>query len=165
MVGRHPRIPKATPLHESTYMTASVPGRPASRTARTSISWVSWPLLVLGVFGFAAAWVTLGIYNGSQNSWMAVLGALDIAWMLRLGGWPRGPARVAAALFATIAIVVLANWGIIAAQLGAMLGLMPWASALKLGFHHAWTLAQLANGAGDVAWLLLALLVAAVTAR
>ncbi|MGQ4660071.1 hypothetical protein [Lysobacter sp. F6437] len=126
---------------------------------------MSWPLLVLGTLGFAAAWITLGFYNASQNSWMAVIGALDIAWMLRLGHWPRGPARVAVALVATAAIVVLANWGIIAAQLGAMLGLTPWASALKLGFNHAWTLAQLANGAWDLAWLLLALLVAAVTAR
>lgn len=146
-------------------MTASVPGRQASRTSRGTIPWISWPLLVLGTCGFAAAWVTLGFFNGSQNSWMAVIAALDVAWMLRLGRWPRGPARIAVALLATVAIVVLANWGIIAAQLGAMLGLTPWASALKLGFHHAWTLAQLANGAGDMAWLLLALLVAAVTAR
>ena len=146
-------------------MTASVPGRPASRTSRASIPWISWLLLVLGTCGFAAAWITLGFFNASQNSWMAVIGALDIAWMLRLGRWPRAPSRVAVALVATVAIVVLANWGIIAAQLGVMLGLTPWASALKLGFHHAWTLAQLANDAGDLAWLLLALLVAAVAAR
>ena len=146
-------------------MTAPAPGRAARRTSWASIPWMSWLLLVVGTCGFAAAWITLGFFNAAQNSWMAVIGALDVAWMLHLGGWRRGPARVAVALIATAAIVVLANWGIIAAQLGIMLGLTPWASALKLGFDHAWTLAQLANGPWDVAWLLLALLVAAVTAR
>lgn len=126
---------------------------------------MSWLLLVLGTLGFAAAWITLGFFNNAQNSWMAVVGALDVAWMLRLGGWPRGRGRVAAALVATFAIVVIANWGIIATQLGRMLGLTPWESAVRLGFNHAWTLMQLANGAWDIAWLALALLVAALASR
>jgi len=146
---------------------------PASRSRWTSTPTaervthplLSWLLLLMGACGFAAAWITLGFFNGAQNSWMAVIGALDVAWMLRLGGWPRGPGRVAVAVVATVAIVALANWGIIAAQVGLMLGLAPWDSALKLGFDHAWTLAQLANGAWDIAWLLLAVVVAAVASR
>ncbi|MCA1715138.1 MAG: hypothetical protein LC715_08550, partial [Gammaproteobacteria bacterium] len=59
----------------------------------------------------------------------------------------------------------LANWGIVAAQLGKVLGLMPWDSALKLGPHHAWTLIQLANDSADRLWLLAALVLAALTAR
>lgn len=148
-------------------MTRPAPARMAPRLSTPPLPtpWLSWLLLVLGACGFAAAWITLGFFNGAQNSWMAVIGALDIAWMLRLGGWPRGPGRIAAAVVATFAIVALANWGIIATQLGLMLGLAPWDSAMKLGFNHAWTLAQLANGLWDIAWLLLALLVAALASR
>lgn len=128
-------------------------------------TWLSWLLLLLGACGFAAIWVIVGLYSDAQNSWMAVLGALDVAWMLRLGHWPPGPRRAALGVAATAATVLLANWGIISGQLGAALGLDPWNSALRLGLHHAWTLAQLANGVGDALWLGLALAAAALTAR
>ncbi len=129
------------------------------------ITWLSWLLLLLGVGGFAAVWVIVGLYSDAQNSWMAVLGALDVALMVRLGHWPAGPRRAAVGVAATLATILLANWGITSGQLGAALGLEPWDSALRLGLHHAWTLAQLANGAGDVLWLALALVVAALAAR
>lgn len=128
-------------------------------------TWLSWLLLLLGACGFAAVWVIVGLYSDAQNSWMAVLGALDVAWMLRLGHWPPGPRRAALGVAATTATVLLANWGIISGQLGAALGLDPWNSALRLGLHHAWTLAQLANGVGDALWLGLALVAAALAAR
>ena len=128
-------------------------------------TWLSWALLLLGAFGFAAIWVLLGLYSDAQNSWMAVLGALDIALMLRLGHWPPGSRRAALGVAATVAMVLLANWGITSGQLGAAFGLEPWESALRLGLQHAWTLAQLANGVGDALWLALALVVAALTAR
>ncbi|WP_224743908.1 MULTISPECIES: hypothetical protein [Lysobacter] len=126
---------------------------------------LSWLLLVLGVCGFAAVWVMLALYTGRQCSVMAILGALDVAIILRLGSWRPGPGRVTLAVLATTAIIILANWTIIAAQLGAMLGLSPWDSALRLGSHHAWTLATLANGTGDLAWLAAAWLVAAISTR
>jgi hypothetical protein len=107
----------------------------------------------------------LALYTGRQCSVMAILGALDVAIILRLGSWRPGPGRVALAVLATTAIIILANWIIIAAQLGAMLGLSPWDSALRLGSHHAWTLATLANGTGDLAWLAAAWLVAAISTR
>lgn len=122
-------------------------------------------LLLLGTCGFAAIWVMLAVYTDSQKSWMAVLGALDVAIILRLGAWRPGVGRMLLAVLATSAIVALANWGIIASHLGAMLGLLPWDSATRLGFNHAWTLAGLANDVADVAWLSLALLVAVLTGR
>lgn len=53
-------------------------------------TWLSWLLLLLGVGGFAAAWVIVGLYSDAQSSWMAILGALDVALLLRLGRWPAG---------------------------------------------------------------------------
>lgn len=128
-------------------------------------TWLSWLLLLLGVGGFAAVWVLVGLYSDAQSSWMAVLGALDVALMLRLGQWPAGPKRATLGVAATLAMMLLANWGITSGQLGDVLGLQPWDSALKLGIHHAWTLAQLANGAGDALWLVVALVVAALASR
>ena len=61
---------------------------PASADRRERrITPFSWLLLLLGTFGFAAFWVLFSVAYDHQFSWMAVFGALDIAWMLRLGGW------------------------------------------------------------------------------
>jgi hypothetical protein len=131
-------------------------------------TWLSWLLLLLGVGGFAAVWVIVGLYRDAQSSWMAILGALDVAMLLRLGKWPPGPRRAALGVVATAATIVVANWGITSGQLGAVLGLLPWDSALRLGMNHAWTLAQLRgklNGVGDALWLGFALVVAALAAR
>lgn len=125
----------------------------------------SWLLLVLGACGFAAVWVLVSLYADRQASWMAVFGALDIAWMLRLGGWPRGWGRAVAGVVATGAIVALANWGITATQLGATLGFDPLDSAFRLGAHHAWILIQLANGLIDQLWIAGALVLAALLSR
>ncbi|MBW3549443.1 MAG: hypothetical protein KY442_01095 [Proteobacteria bacterium] len=138
--------------------------KPAAFSSRRA-NWLSWLLLLLSVAGFAAIWVLVSLYSDGQQSWMAVLGALDVAWMLRLGGWRPGGIRAVLALIGTGLIVVLANWGITASHLGAALGLQPWESALKLGSQHAWTLAQLANGPADVAWIVLALVLAALLSR
>jgi hypothetical protein len=110
-------------------------------------------------------WVLLNLYTGHQHSWVALLAALDIGWILRFGGWRAGWRRGALGLAATASVVAIANWSIIAANLGGMLGLSPLPSALKLGFHHAWILTQMANGPWDVAWIALALLIALLASR
>ncbi len=115
--------------------------------------------------GFAAIWVVLAWSKNSQCGWMAVLGALDVAWILRLTGWPAGRWRIVAGLGGTALIVVLANWWIIAVQLGRMLGFDPLDSALRLGLQHAWLLAQLANSSFDLAMIGIALVLAAVLSR
>ncbi len=116
------------------------------------------PLLALGVAGFAALWVlaTLALQRG-QCAWLAPLAALDMLVLLRIARWPAGVARAAWALLATAAVILLANFGIAAAEMGRNMGLMPWASALKLGPNHAAILLQLANGPAEWAWYALAL--------
>ena len=141
------------------------PRMPLSRPFRARPALFSVTLLLLGIAGFVALWSMLSLSTGRQHGWMAVLGALDVVLMLRLGRWPAGPGRVLAALAGTAAVVVAANWLVIAGQLGRMLGLAPLESALKLGSHHAWTLAQLANGTLEFAMAGLALLVAALASR
>lgn len=128
-------------------------------------AWLAPVLLLLGSLFFIAIWILLALYTGRPSSWMAVIAALDAAVILRITGVRPGAARAAWAVLATLAMIVVANWGIIVVQMGVTMGLNPWDSALKLGLDHAWTLAGLANHSADLAWMALALVVAVVAAR
>ncbi|WP_159017168.1 hypothetical protein [Cognatiluteimonas profundi] len=134
---------------------------PAAPPAR----WLAPVLLLVGSLGFAAAWILLAFARDRQCSWMAILAALDAAVLLRLSRMDRGWRRAALAVASTVATIVLANWGIAAAQMGRVMGLLPWESMTRLGPSFAWTLANLANPPVDLLWLALALVVAAVASR
>lgn len=153
----------------SSCLTRCLPMSPSPRStgrAKRALGFLfSWLLLALGVAGFAAAWVLVALSTGRLSSWMAVLGALDIIIVLRLGRWRPGRGRILVAALATAVIAAISNWWIIAAHLGAMLGLTPWASAVRLGFHHAWTLAGVANGPLDLLWIGAGIALAAVASR
>jgi hypothetical protein len=122
-------------------------------------------LLLLGSVGMAAGWILFAFASDRQLSWVAVLAALDAAFLLRLGRMRPGWARAACGALATAATIALANFGIAAAQMGRPAGLLPWESMGKLGPHHAWTLATLANPLPELAWLAAALVIAAVASR
>ena len=122
-------------------------------------------LLVAGSVGFAAAWVLVALARDSQCSWMALLAALDAAFLLRLARMPPGRARALLAVAGTVLTIALANWGIAAAQIGRAMGLLPWESLGKLGPFYAWTLASLANPPIDLWWLAASLVLAGVASR
>ncbi|MBP3984694.1 hypothetical protein J5837_09710 [Pseudoxanthomonas helianthi] len=132
-------------------------------TARGSGRSVAFPLFMLavGCLGVAAAWVLLALYGNGQKGWMAVIAALDAAWMLRLGGWRPGWARAALAVAGTLSVVALANWGIAALQIGLPMGLDLWESLSKPGLGYVWLLAGLANTAFDKACIAVAVAIAA----
>lgn len=121
--------------------------------------WLWPPMFILGVVTATLAWLFIALLSGRQAGWMAVLAALDIALMLRLGTLPAGPARVGLTLVATLLVALAANWGIASAYLGGSMGLNPWDSALRMGPFMAWTLLGLANGAAEWLWLGVALVV------
>jgi hypothetical protein len=122
-------------------------------------------LLLIGCLGFAATWVLLARLLQVQAAWLAPLAALDAAWMLRLGRMPSGWKRLAWGLSATSIMILLANWGIAATEVGIGMGLLPWESALRLGPAYAWELIRLANGPAEFAWYALALVAAAAASR
>lgn len=122
-------------------------------------------LLLVGSVGLAAVWVLATRFGGGQLSWFAVLAALDAALMLRLGGMRGGVKRAALAVTGTALAIALANWGIVATQMGAPMGLLPWESMSRLGPGFVWTLTMLVNGPVDFAWWGAALVVAAVASR
>jgi hypothetical protein len=139
---------------------------PAAPTAqRTTPSLLAILLLLAGCFGFAAAWVLVAFARDRQCSWMALLAALDAVFLLRLARMPAGATRSLLAVGGTLLTIVLANWGIAAAQIGRSMGLLPWESLGKLGPFYAWTLANLANPPVDLLWLAASVVLAAIAAR
>ena len=133
--------------------------------AVTPLSPMRLLLPVLGCLGFAAAWVLLARVLQSQVSWLSPLAALDVVWMLQLGQVKPGWVRAGLAVLSTLAIIALANWGIAATEIGRLMGLLPWESALRLGSDYAWQLIQLANARADVIWYAIGLVLAGVLAR
>ncbi|PPT75243.1 hypothetical protein XaplCFBP3122_14155 [Xanthomonas arboricola pv. populi] len=137
---------------------------PTTAPARTA-HWLWPPLLLLGCVTALIAWMLIALALGNQAGWMAVLVALEIVWMLRLGTLGAGPLRTGVAVVATALIIVGANWGIASAHLGGALGLDPWTSAQKMGTGLAWTLLQLANNGFDLLCYAAALVLAWWAAR
>ncbi|WP_334177614.1 hypothetical protein [Pseudoxanthomonas sp.] len=123
--------------------------------------WLVPVMLVLAGGCVLVIWVALALYLQRQAGWMALLAALDVVLVLRLGGVPAGPRRAALGALATGAISALALWTIAATQMGFSFGLNPWDSVLRLGAHHAWTLISLTTTPLDAAALVIAPLLAA----
>jgi len=138
---------------------------PAATVQRTATPLLAILLLALGCVGFAATWVLVAFARDRQCSWMAILAALDAVFLLRLGRMPGGAARTVLAIAGTALTIVLANWGIAAAQIGRAMGLLPWESIGKLGPSFAWTLANLANPPVELLWLAASLVLAAIASR
>ena len=132
---------------------------------RAAIPWFALVLAMLGCAGLAAAWVAAALLTGSQCAWMALLAALDAAWLLRLGGASPGNARMIVGVLATIATIALAHWGIVAAHLSGMLGLGFLDAALRLGPSLAWTLSTLATHTIDLVLLAAGVVLAAIASR
>jgi len=132
---------------------------------RSATPWLAIFLLFAGCLGFAAAWVLVAFARDRQCSWMALLAALDAVFLLRLGRVPTGAMRSLLAVAGTALTIVLANWGIAAAQVGRSMGMLPWESIGKLGPSYAWTLANLANPPLELLWLAAALVLAAIASR
>ncbi|MCI4567886.1 hypothetical protein [Lysobacter sp. CFH 32150] len=127
--------------------------------------WFAFALLLLGICGLAAAWISVAAISGAPCAWMAPVAALDAAWLLRLARVAPGNGRMLAGVAATAASIALANWGIVAAQMGVVMGLGFLDSALRLGPSLAWTMVDLASGPAEFAWTAAGLLLALIASR
>ena len=120
--------------------------------------------LLAGILGTDAVWVALAVASGRPCSWLAPIAALDLVLLLRFAGAPAGAVRTAAAVLGTALAVALAQWLIVATQMGLALGLQPVDSALRLGPALALQFMRLSLGRADLAWMLASLPVAAFLA-
>jgi hypothetical protein len=124
-------------------------------------AWLPWTLVPLAVVGFTALWLLVAFYSGRQASWMAVVGAIDVLWVLGFLRRLEAPVRAGIAVVATGTMILLVNWILAATYSGTQVGLSPWEASIRLGLGHAITLAGLANDWADGIWLAVALAVAA----
>jgi len=138
----------------------------SSNAARArTVTWL-WPImLLLGLVVAPLAWMLLALMTGRQVGWMAVLTALELVFMLRLGTLGPGRLRVALVVAGTLLVAAVANWAIASAWMGGSMGLNPWDASLRMGPHLAWTLINLANGAMEWLWLAIGVAVGAWLAR
>lgn len=128
-------------------------------------AWLAPVMLLLGSVFFTLIWILLALFLGRSCGWMALLGAVDAFLILHFSGMRPGWRRACWAVLATLGMIVVANWGIAATQIGISLGLSPWDSATKLGLYHAWTLVGLANQTADRLWMATALVLALLLGR
>ena len=122
-------------------------------------------MLLLGSTTLVVAWSSLALATGRQHGWVALLAALEAAWMLRLGGMSPGWTRRLLAAAATLAMAVAVQWIIVSGHIGVQMGLAPWEAAPKMGAFFVWTLSRLANTWLDLLCLALAPLLALRAAR
>ena len=136
-----------------------------SAAAIRRFSWFAFALLLLGVGGLAAAWISVAAISGKPCAWMAAVAALDAAWLLRLARVAPGNGRMLAGVAATVASIALAHWGIVAAQMAVVMGLGFLDSVQRLGPSLAWTMIDLATGPAEFTWTAAGLLLALVASR
>jgi hypothetical protein len=150
---------------ENAAILAAAGARTATLPRNSAAAWLLPTVALLaGVLAADAIWVALAVAANRPCSWMAVVAAVDVALLLRLTGAPAGPLRQCLAALATALAVALAQWLIVATQLGIALGLHPLDSALRLGPALAAQLLKLSLGQMDLAWMLVSLPVAALVA-
>lgn len=141
------------------------PVKPRPAPPARSPAWL-WPfMLLLGSATLVVAWSSLALATGRQHGWVALLAALEAAWMLRLGGMhPGWPRRLLAAV-TTLAMAAVVQWLVASGHIGAQMGLAPWEAAPKMGAFYVWTLARLANTWLDLLCIAAAPLLALRAAR
>lgn len=105
--------------------------------------------MLAGVLGIVTVWVTVALWTDLACGWMALVAAVDHALLLRLVHAPAGRARAALAVAATLVAIAAAAWLIVAGQLGAVVGMQPLASALRLGPVLAWEYTRIGFGFWD----------------
>lgn len=134
-------------------------------TRARTVTWLWSLMLLLGLLVAPLAWMVLALMTGRQVGWMAVVSALELVFMLRLGTLGPGRLRVALVVLGTLLVAAVANWAIASAWMGGSIGLDLWDATTRMGPHLAWTLINLANGAMEWLWLAVAVVVGAWLAR
>lgn len=91
----------------------------SSNAARArTVTWL-WPImLLLGLVVAPLAWMVLALMTGRQVGWMAVLTALELVFMLRMGTLGPGRLRIVLVVVGTLLVAAVANWTIASAWMG-----------------------------------------------
>jgi glucan phosphoethanolaminetransferase (alkaline phosphatase superfamily) len=129
------------------------------------LRWASAALaMVASGLAVVAVWIVAAVATDLACGWMALVAALDFAALLRLVRAPGRVARAVVAVAMTVLATAVAAWFIVAAQMGAVVGLDPLRSAARLGPVLAWEYTRLGFQPWDWACVAFAPLLAAAVA-
>jgi hypothetical protein len=90
-------------------------------------------MLLLGLLVAPLAWMVLALMTGRQVGWMAVLTALELVFMLRMGTLGPGRLRIVLVVLGTLLVAAVANWTIASAWMGGSIGLDLWDATMRMG--------------------------------
>ena len=99
--------------------------------------------LSVGVLGMVAVWTSISVLSQKFNGWIALIAAVDFAFLLRLTGALPGSNRMSLAAAATLLTIIGSAWMIVASRFGMMMGLAPIESAMRVGPVLAWELTKI----------------------
>ncbi|MGH8157195.1 MAG: hypothetical protein ACREPQ_03695 [Rhodanobacter sp.] len=131
-------------------------------SART-VSLFVFALFSTAMLGLAAgaSWMVVTLYLGHPLPWLALLFGALLAWAIRQGVRPPGPAAAMLAALATALATVYVNMLIAAVQIAGNMGMGLLDALRTAGFGMLWQLARLALAPADIGWAALAMLLAA----
>lgn len=134
-----------------------------SHLPRTSLTGLL--LLLLGASGAAALWVLAVFIFDLPSSALAFVACADLIVMMRLARLAPGIWRGMQAALGTALAIALAQWWLMATQVGQQLGMLPWESIPKMGLSFAWMLSGFWLSAFDLCLYAFAILLAALLGR
>jgi hypothetical protein len=116
----------------------------------------------LGVLGMVGIWLSVALSRDQACLWLAIIAALDIAFVLWLSGMHAGARRAAANIAGLILIVFASQWMIAAIMFGSAWGIDHFGAAQVIGKILAWEFTRLRLTQTDYVFFGLSLLLAAV---
>jgi hypothetical protein len=97
----------------------------------------------LGVLGMVGIWLSIALSRDQACLWLAIVAALDIAFVLWLSGMQPGVKRATASIIGLILIVFASQWMIAAIMFGSAWGIDHFGAAQVIGKVLAWEFTRL----------------------
>jgi hypothetical protein len=97
----------------------------------------------LGVLGMVGIWLSVALTRDQACLWLAIIAALDIAFVLWLSGMPAGITRAAANITGLFLIVFASQWMIAAIMFGSAWGIDHFDAAHMIGKVLTWEFTRL----------------------
>jgi hypothetical protein len=97
----------------------------------------------LGVLGMVGIWLSIALSRDQACLWLAIVAALDIAFVLWLSGMQPGVKRATASIIGLTLIVFGSQWMIAAIMFGSAWGIDHFGAAQVIGKVLAWEFTRL----------------------
>jgi len=121
-------------------------------------AYLVWILLLLSVAALFHLWLLIALRLQQPSGWMALVSALAITPILRLGPLLVGWLRITVGISLTVLLSAAVYWCLAAIWMGQVLGVPLWESVFRLRPYLAWVLLTLNVSWMEGFWLILAVI-------